>query len=421
MPGCNDNSAMAPHLLFLVDLVFLEPFKCLCHLPPGFKPPAVAGSEVHRPQVQIIAVVLQRWNDLGSHAIKWCPSEFHRHDSVQAPRTRGQINYAALMPLTRQRRHQMPRSTPSALFTMIAFTTLAAIAPLGGCDTTTLAVNSTAKVLEKAQPSIRMESDYEMAARAIPASLKTVEGFHIAVPENKRLVRILAEGYCQYANGFIEDEWELALIAKDFEDAEYQSSRATKAYFRCMNYGLELLGKKWQETLFLGVDELAPLLAKTDTDDRFAMLWVAVGLGGSINQNKADIAMVAHAPKARMILQRILELDAKKQPTNLIHAAFPHIAMALLKMALSPALGGKPEEGKAHLEKALAITHGKFLLPKVLLARRYAVATQDRALFHNTLVEVLQTDPAIWPEQRLANELAHRRARRYLKLEKELF
>ena len=46
---------------------------------------------------------------------------------------------------------------------------------------------------------------------------------------------------------------------------------------------------------------------------------------------------------------------------------------------------------------------------------------QDRKLFHDELVKVLQTDPAIWPEQRLANEIAHRRARRYLSQEKELF
>ena len=46
---------------------------------------------------------------------------------------------------------------------------------------------------------------------------------------------------------------------------------------------------------------------------------------------------------------------------------------------------------------------------------------QDRELFHKTLIEVLQTDPAIWPEQRLANEIAHRRAKRYLKQEKDLF
>jgi hypothetical protein len=61
------------------------------------------------------------------------------------------------------------------------------------------------------------------------------------------------------------------------------------------------------------------------------------------------------------------------------------------------------------------------LLARVLLARRYAVMMQDKKLFRDTLVKVLQTDPAIWPEQRLANEVAHRRARRYLKMEKEWF
>ena len=55
------------------------------------------------------------------------------------------------------------------------------------------------------------------------------------------------------------------------------------------------------------------------------------------------------------------------------------------------------------------------------MARRYAVMVQDRELFRSTLVEVLQTPASIWPEQRLANEIAHRRARRYLKHEKEWF
>ena len=300
-----------------------------------------------------------------------------------------------------------------------------AIAPAlvvsSGCDTTTLAVNSTSKVLQKAQPSIKMESDYEMAARAIPGSLKTVEGFHIAVPDNERLRKILAEGYCQYATAFIEDEWERALIAKDFEQADYHSRRATKAFIRCMNYALSLLPKKWSEKIFGTADELKPLIASAGHSKRFAMMWVAVGLGGSINQNKNDIGMVSHAPKAKMILARVIELDKTKMPKDRAHAALPHIALGMLNTAISEALGGQPEVGKAHFEQALAVTDNKFLLAKVLFARRYAVMKQDRELFRKTLIEVLQTDPAIWPEQRLANEVAHRRARRYLKLEKELF
>jgi hypothetical protein len=47
--------------------------------------------------------------------------------------------------------------------------------------------------------------------------------------------------------------------------------------------------------------------------------------------------------------------------------------------------------------------------------------TNDQAFFHDQLKQVLETPPSVWPEQRLANEVAHRRARRYLSHEKEWF
>jgi hypothetical protein len=56
-----------------------------------------------------------------------------------------------------------------------------------------------------------------------------------------------------------------------------------------------------------------------------------------------------------------------------------------------------------------------------MFAYYWGVATGNRQFFHDTLVEVLSTPPSIWPDQRLANELAHLRARRYLAHEKELF
>ncbi len=49
-----------------------------------------------------------------------------------------------------------------------------------------------------------------------------------------------------------------------------------------------------------------------------------------------------------------------------------------------------------------------------MLARIYAVTVRDEALFTRLLIEVLRTSPAVFPEQRLANEIAHRKARRYL-------
>ena len=289
------------------------------------------------------------------------------------------------------------------------------------CNIQKLTVNTTSKVLVKAQPSMKQESDYEMAARAIPASLKTVEGFHMVDPSNERLKKILAEGYCQYATGFVEDEWEVAQLKKDFEGAEYHSERATKMFFRCMGYGLELLGSDWKKAIVGDLDTFLAKVKSAGKGSRDGLLWVAVGLAGAINQNKDDINMVANLPRARAMFERIAELDANDTGRDKALRALPHIALASMAVAMSKALGGKPEVGATHFKKAMELTENKFLLAKVFYARRYAVAVQDRALFHKTLVEVLQTDPAIWPDQRLANEIAHRKARRYLKNEKEWF
>jgi hypothetical protein len=290
-----------------------------------------------------------------------------------------------------------------------------------GCDMGKFTVNTTSKVLVRAQPAIRQEADYEMAARAIPASLKTVEGFHVVNPDNESLTRILAEGYCQYATGFVEDEWEVAELDKKFDEAEYHAQRATKMYLRCMGYGLELLGGDWSKAIAGEVESFRSKVAGAGADERDGMLWTAIGLGGAINQNKDDIALISHLPKARALLERVVQLDDAENDRDPVLRALPHVGLASMATALSKAMGGDPELGDKHFKRAMELTKNKFLLAQVFYARRYAVAVQNRELFHKTLVGVLQTDPAIWPEQRLANEIAHRKARRYLKKEKEWF
>jgi hypothetical protein len=303
------------------------------------------------------------------------------------------------------------------LIPLLALSTLA----FGACDMAKLAVGTTSKVLDRGKYATKQEPDYDLAARAIPGSLKTVESFHMVDPSNTRLTNILAEGFCQYSSGFIEDEWELAVLAKDFEEAEYQSNRAAKSFMRCMGYSLHILGKKWQKSILGSVEDVTKRANKTGFGKRDALLWAGVGLAGTINHNKDNPAMVAQVSKARIIVERVIVLDDKNKQKDKAKAGFAHIVRAMLHLSLPKALGGDPEAGKAEFDRAIEITENKFLLAKVLLARKYAVAIQDKELFRKTLIEVLQTDPAIWPAQRLANEIAHRRAKRYLKHEKEFF
>jgi hypothetical protein len=297
---------------------------------------------------------------------------------------------------------------------------------LAGCRVgENLAVKSTSKVLLAAQPSLQMEADYDMARMAIPGALKTVEGFWVTGLGNDeskaRLERILTEGYCQYGTGFVEDDWEEAKFRQDPPAVAYHNARSSNVFTRCLNFALIGLGKRWQKELFEGPDIVTKLLSDTGKGKRFQLLFAANALGSLINHNLSRIEMISHLGTVQAMLEKVVEMDKSGLPANLTHAALPHVALGMIHSGKGKAMGGNPDLAKKHFEEALRITNDKFLLARTLMAYRIGLQTNDRKFFHDQLVKVLETPPSVWPEQRLANEVAHRRARRYLSHEKDLF
>ncbi len=303
-----------------------------------------------------------------------------------------------------------------AAFALITTATTAA-----SCDIGKITVNTTSKVLLRAQPSLQMEADYELARNALPGTLKTVEGFWVVSPDNWRLIRILTEGYCQYGTGFVEDDWEAAKFRKDIEQIDYHNERSTKIFTRCLNYALMTLGPRWQKEIFAEPDTITKLIADTKPEKRFAMMFAGLALGSLVNHNLSRVEMLGNLPTVEAIMHKVIEWDEKTPPANKAHAAMPHIALGMLFSGRAKALGGDPEKAKAAFERALKITDNKMLLPRVLMAYRVGYSNNDQKFFHDNLKLVLETPPSVWPEQRLANEVAHRKARRYLKHEKDLF
>ena len=316
----------------------------------------------------------------------------------------------------------------------------------GGCRCIEdMAADTTSKIINRGRPGLNQEADYELAARALPGTLKTIESFHYAVPANKTYTSILAEAYCQYGSGFAEDEWEVALFEdKELDQADYLADRASKMFSRCMGYSFEILPKKYKGVLDGEIEALQKVVKKASKGERAGLMWLAAGLTSTVNMNRDDAHVVSFLPYAEYMLRRLVVMDGDRAvleadpkfkgtyteeaygkavgaPKNPMAHALPHFALGRVLNSRGEAMGGNPEQGRRHFERAIEVTGGKFLLAKVYLARDYCRTVQNRELFHKTLVEVLQTDPAIWPEERLANEIAHRRARRYLKLEKEWF
>src|SRR6185503_8166966 len=113
--------------------------------------------------------------------------------------------------------------------------------PLAGCKSffNKFTADSTANALRNGAPAIDTQSDPQFVREAIPASLMPVETFLYSSPENKILLETLAQGYSQYAFGFLEDDIE-AMGDSDGDAKARLMRRATDFYDRAAGYGLRL-------------------------------------------------------------------------------------------------------------------------------------------------------------------------------------
>jgi hypothetical protein len=281
-----------------------------------------------------------------------------------------------------------------------------------------MTVDSTAPVLKRASASFDAESDVQLAREALPGNLKTIDGFLAARPENADLLELTALGYVQYAFGFLEDDLE-SLPPGDSPRRRELVARCTDLYDRAYDIGLQHIALDRKEVRDIArtgrLDALAPALKKVSKDSVPGLNWAGLALASAINLHRDDIQRVAELPKAMALLERAYELDRTYYNYN---AA---LSMAVIYSSQAKAVGGDPEKAKTLFEEVIRQTNGRYLMAQVLFARYYATVTLDRALYEKTLKQVLATPGAVWPEQRLANELARRRAARYLAQADDLF
>jgi hypothetical protein len=292
------------------------------------------------------------------------------------------------------------------------------VAALGaaGCNMNRFNANMTAGMFREAGKSLDMEGDVALARDAAPGLLKTIDGLTVVSPENRTLLELTAQGYCAYSFGFLQDE--LETLAEKDPHAQALRVRASALYHRCGDYGARLLhlgDDQFPDALHKDVQTLAAAVGKLGKDDVPGLFWTGLALASEIDLNRDNMELVAELPKVEVLMQRVVALDP------LYYNAGAHLALGLLYSSQGKAMGGDPDKGRHHLDTAIQMTGGKFLMPKVMLARVYAVTMQDRALYEKTLQEVLRTPADVMPEQRLANEIARRKAARYLKLTEELF
>ena len=96
---------------------------------------------------------------------------------------------------------------------------------------------------------------------------------------------------------------------------------------------------------------------------------------------------MAKLPRVEASLKRVQALDGQYEAVQVEHY------LAVLNTIRPPALGGNFDAGKAHYERALALSGGKDLSINVDYARYYARTLYDRELHDRLLNDVVSAEP----------------------------
>jgi len=99
---------------------------------------------------------------------------------------------------------------------------------------------------------------------------------------------------------------------------------------------------------------------------------------------------------------------------------FPHVYLGVINSQLPATLGGRPEIGRQHFERAIELSMGKNLIAKTEYAHTYARLLFKQKLHDKLLNEVLAADPEI-EGLTLSNVIAQEQARILLEDSKDYF
>lgn len=269
---------------------------------------------------------------------------------------------------------------------------LLAVSGCGSMMTHSLAVNVSQGILN--------QEDLETVRDGAPAYLLLIDGMIGGNPDDEELLMAGARLYSAYATIFVDENARAQIMAG-------------KAY----RYGSRALCLHRPDSCSLAnrsFEEFLHFISTTTTDDLTSLYVYATAWAAWINARKGKWDAVADLPKVEAVLERIVAL------ADDFERGQAHMYLGVLHTLRPPALGGRPDIGRAHLERALEISGGRNLMARVELARRYARMVFDRTLHDDQLRRVLEADP-IEPGFTLSNALARRQARRLLKGSSEYF
>jgi hypothetical protein len=233
------------------------------------------------------------------------------------------------------------------------------------------------------------QNDPETVRDGAPAYLLLLDSFLEGSPDDPALLSAAATLYATYGTVFADDaERASRLTAR----ARTYSTRALCESYRPSCDWSGMLFEDYQRTL-------------TGLGSKHADVVFSHGLStlAYIRAHSADYAAIALLPYSEALFERYLEINDGSDDGAI------HTYLGILTTLIPPALGGKPEKGREHFERAISLSGGRDLSAKVEFANGYARLLYERELHDRLLNEVIASDPEV-PGSTLLNVLAQRQA-----------
>lgn len=236
---------------------------------------------------------------------------------------------------------------------------------------------------------IENHDDPATVQAALPAYLLMLDGLIHGDPGNVGLLLAGARLYGTYAGVFVDEPERAIRLAR-------RAHRYAGRVFCPSNPDIcESRGQAFEA--------FESAVAAVDAAQVPALFAYAASWAGMIQVDSGNWSMIADIPKVQALLQRVVALA----PTH--EAGQPQLYLGVLATLLPPAYGGKPEQGRAHFERAIELSGGNNQMVRVLYAQHYTRLVFDRPLHDSLVDEVLAADPE-QPGLTLVNVLAQQRA-----------
>lgn len=267
---------------------------------------------------------------------------------------------------------------------------------LSGCSS--LMSGVTSQMAGDLADSILNSEDIDTVREGVPAYLLLIDSFLRSSPDSADL--LLAASQLNGAfSVLVEDENRVKRLAD--KSMKYAEQAACAI-------GSSLCGLRGRDFQTFGAE-----VASLDDREIPVAYALAVAWVGWIQANSDDWAAISELGKAKQLMMQVISLDERYENGG------PHLYMGGMETILPASLGGQPEKGREHFERAIAINDG-YLMTKVIYAEQYARLVFDQELHDRLLNEVLDADPNI-EGMTLTNLIAQERARDLLLSSMEYF